>query len=51
MSKMNELKAQAYDLIAGIERAKMMLDQVNRQIEELSRKEQSPSEEVAKDDA
>lgn len=32
MKTLQELKAQAYDLIAGIERAQMMLKQINDQI-------------------
>jgi len=44
--ELNELKAKAYDLLASIEQAQMMLRQVNQQIIEANKpevKEETPS--------
>jgi len=38
--EINNLKARAYDLIAGIEQAKVMLSQINQQIVEIQNKPQ-----------
>ena len=50
MEKLTELKARAYDLIAGMERAKFMLDQINKEIAEIVSRETVQNKEPLKPD-
>jgi hypothetical protein len=50
MTNIQELKAKAYDLIAGIERAQLMLKQVNDQIAQAMKAESEKAVETAKEE-
>ena len=49
MTKIQELKAKAYDMIAAIEQGQMMLKQINAQIAEAVKAESEKGAEPAKE--